>query len=139
MFNRPPLQDTIDFQLTDLEDARLSLAQLPVGLVEAQRAVPEHCMRLRRALLPTDRALTGRAMDWVVHLPPEVRPNTLCEKYPRIANAIASAADSPPHLRSMLRSLLTDRRGQRQGFPVNVRVEIERLLSLSQSGDLGSQ
>lgn len=135
MPNRPPVPDSIDFQLTDFEDARHSLDQLPEGLVEAQRAVPGYWVRQRRAPLPTDRALTGRAMDWVVHLPPDVRPTTLCEKYPRIANAIAVAASSPLHFRNMLISLLTDRRGHRQGFSADVRVEIERMLSFSQGND----
>lgn len=63
MSNRPPVQDSIDFQLTNFEDARQSLDQLPEGLAEAQRLVPGYCVSQRRTPLPTDRALTGRTMD----------------------------------------------------------------------------
>lgn len=133
--HRPQPPDSLNFELTDFEEARNALDQLPEGLVEAQRAVPDYWDLKRRAPLPTDRALTGNAMDWVMHLPPGIRPAKLCEKYPRVANAISLAVTDPRHYQNLLAGLLADRRGHRKGFSTDVRVEIERLLAFSQGGD----
>ena len=88
---------------------------------------PDYWTLRRRSPVPTDRALTGEAMDWVVHLPADVRPIVLCERFPRIANAIAQTWARREHCESLLAALLTDRRGKRRGFPAEVQVEIERL------------
>jgi hypothetical protein len=135
MSNRPQPPDTINFELTDFEEARHSLDQLPDGLIEAQRIAPDYWVPRRRAPVPSDRALTGQAMEWVMRLPPAVRPTKLCEKYPRIANAIAGVAADSNHYQAVLADLLTDQRGHRNGFCVDVRVEIERLLAVSQGRD----
>lgn len=135
MSNRSPPPDSIDFQLTDFEDARHALDQLPEGLIESQRVAPDYWLTRRRAPVPTDRALTGSAMVWVMNLPPEVRPAKLCEKYPRVVNAIAVAASDSHQYQAMLSSLLKDLRGHRKGFSIEVHAEIERLLAVSQRGD----
>ena len=50
-----------------------------------------HWKRLRRAKLPTDRALGGQAIDWLLSLPPGLHPEKLTRQFPRIANALAQA------------------------------------------------
>jgi hypothetical protein len=122
-----PPPGSLDFELTDLDDARRALELPPEGLIEAQQMAPDYWTLRRRSPVPTDRALTGQAMDWVVHLPAEVRPIVLCERFPRIANAIAQTWARREHCESLLAALLTDRRGKRRGFPAEVQVEIERL------------
>jgi hypothetical protein len=124
--NKPP-SDSLDFELTDLGDARRALELLPDGLIEAQQMAPDYWTARRRPAVPTDRALTGEAMHWVVHLPAEVRPIVLCEQFPRVANLIAQSWAKRDDCDSVLASLLTDRRGRRHGFPAEVQVEIERL------------
>ncbi len=127
MSNSKPPPDSLDFELTDLGDARRILDQPPDGVIEAQQMAPDYWTPRRRPPVPTDRALTGEAMHWVVHLPAEVRPIVLCERFPRVANAIAQSWAKRGDCESLLASLLTDRRGRRHGFPAEVRVEIERL------------
>jgi|APFre7841882630_1041343.scaffolds.fasta_scaffold05914_3 hypothetical protein len=127
MSNSKPTPGSLDFELTDLGDARRALDLPPPGLIEAQQMAPDYWTFRRRSPIPTDRALTGDAMDWAVHLPAEMRPIALCEQFPRIANAIAQTWAKRDHCESLLASLLTDRRGKRRGFPAEVQVEIERL------------
>ena len=129
MPNHPVPPGSIDFQLTDLDEARRVLELPPDGLVEAQQLAPDYWTVRRRSQTPTDRALTGETMDWVVRLPAEVRPVKLCEKFPRVANAVAQAWPNPAHCDSLLAGMLTDRRGKRRGFPPEVQLELERLAS----------
>jgi hypothetical protein len=127
MSNSKPPPGSLDFELTDLGDARRILDLPPDGVIEAQQMAPDYWTRRRRSPVPTDRALTGEAMDWVVRLPTEQRPIVLCERFPRVANAIAQSWSKSDQCKSLLASLLTDQRGKRMGFPAEVQVEIDRL------------
>ena len=127
MSNRPKPPGSLDFEFIDLDEARRVLDLPPEGLVEAQQLEPDYWTMRRRSPLPTDRALTGETMDWVVGLPADVRPVKLCERFPRVANAVAQAWAKPEHLAALLGGLLHDRRGKRRGFPVEVQTELERL------------
>lgn len=127
MSNRPAPPGSIDFQLTDLDEARRVLDLPPDGLVEAQRLAPDYWTVRRRSPMPTDRALAGETMDWVMRLPADARPIQLCEKFPRIANAVAQAWADRSHSESLLAGMLTDRRGKRRGFPPEIQLELERL------------
>lgn len=74
--------------------------------------------RLRKAkpvnyLLPMSR-------DWLASLPSDVRPNALARHFPRIANLVALQWNYPTALRPYFEDLLTDHRGTRKGFPVEV-------------------
>jgi len=85
-----------EFELTDLEEARRvldseSMSQFDVATV----ASPAQWKRVRRVTLPTDRALSGRAIDWLLRLPAGVRPEHLSSRFPRIA-IIALIDDDPP-------------------------------------------
>jgi hypothetical protein len=127
MSNRPKPPGSIDFELTDIEEARRILELPPEGLTAAQESAPDYWTLRRRAPLPSDRALTGPTMDWMMKLPAAVRPLKLSERFPRIANTIAQTWDNPEHCASLLAGLITDRRGRRRGFPVEVQREIEQL------------
>jgi hypothetical protein len=129
MPNSKPPPGSLDFELTDLGEARRALDLPPDGLIEAQQMAPDYWTARRRSAVPTDRALTGEAMDWVVHLPAELRPIELCERYPRVANAIAQTWAQRAYCESLLAGMLTDKRGRRRGFPAEVQLEIERLAS----------
>jgi len=118
---------SIPFETTDFDDARRSLDELPAGVVELAKYAPNYWEQRRRQPRPEDRALTGAAIDWVLALPPELRPRALCERYPRVANMIAAAWSRADARALVLHGLLTDTRGGRKGFPVNVQREIEVL------------
>jgi hypothetical protein len=122
---KPP--GSIDFQLTDFDEARHALDLPPPGVIEAQQLRPDYWTTRRRSAVPTDRALTGHTMDWVIRMPREVRPVQLCERFPRVANACALAWTDPQQCENLMKSLLADQRGHRQGFPSEVKAELERL------------
>ena len=66
-------------------------------------------------------------MKWVETIPPNVRPNALLRQYPRIANLIAAAWKDHKAFSSYMESLLTDKRGNRKGFPPEVLNELVAL------------
>ena len=127
MSNRPKPPGSIDFELTDIDEARRILELPPEGLSAAQELAPDYWTVRRRSPLPSDRALTGPTMDWMMSLPVPVRPLKLSERFPRVANTIAQAWANPEHCASLLAGLLTDKRGKRRGFPIEVQLELERL------------
>jgi len=121
-------QDGLEFEITDFEDARRvldgeSLSQFDV----ATNLSPSHWQRLRRRALPTDRALTGRAIQWLLSLPPTLRPQQLSRQFPRIANALAEVWHEPTECNVALDKLLSGGRKGRKGFPSAVRDELAAL------------
>jgi hypothetical protein len=72
--------------------------------------------------------MSGATLDWVIALPAHLRPKQICDRYPRIANSLASAWKDREACISMLTSLLADQRVHRRGFPVVLRQEIRSLL-----------
>lgn len=118
---------SIDFEPTDLSTARAALDELPAGVGRAPTLEPGYWEQRRRKAQATDRALSGGTIDWVLSLPPSLRPRELCERFPRVANALAEAWRDPPRRAALLDDLLLDRRGGRQGFPPEIRREIEQL------------
>jgi hypothetical protein len=64
---------------------------------------------------------------WAANLPLEIQPRTLMYKFPRIANLMAAMWQDPNSLRRYVDDLLVDRRGNRQGFPVEVLRELFKL------------
>jgi hypothetical protein len=81
--------------------------------------------QLRRAQ-PLNQALPA-TWRWIAELPPQVRPLSLVDKFPRIANVLARTWPDAPSFASYMDSLLQDRRGGRRGFPGDVRSELMML------------
>jgi hypothetical protein len=137
MSNPPPPKtpahlDSLDFEITDFDEARRALDELPAGLQAMQQANPNYWEHRRRGALPSDRALTGAAMDWIVALPPPIRPHTTCEQFPRVANAIADSWEDVPLCTRVLDHMLHDYRGGRRGFPATVQAELSTLMQHQQ-------
>ena len=57
----------------------------------------------------------------------EVQPRSLLYKFPRIANLMAAMWPDPNSFRRYMDDLLVDKRGNRQGFPVDVLRELFEL------------
>jgi len=89
--------------------------------------------RRRQAPLDQDRALTSQAHRWLHRVPSGVHPKRLCRMYPRIANRLAQCWDDPRQTDALLDELLTDRRGNRRGFPPVVQAELQKLRNLSRN------
>ena len=124
----PAWQDEgLEFELTDLDEARRvldeeSMSQFDVVSIGSQEE--DQWKRLRRAKLPTDRALAGRGIDWLMKLPEGVRPQHLSLRFPRIANALAEVWNDPEECQAALDKLLGDGRKGRKGFPYEVHQEL---------------
>ena len=132
---KSPWEDEgIEFELTDLEEARRILDSESISQFGAAVVVPpEQWKKLRRAQLPTDRALTGRSLAWLIALPPTLRPNRLSLQFPRITNALAEAWHKPEQCQAAVEKLLHDERRDRKGFPLAVRNELVALRSWAQA------
>jgi hypothetical protein len=136
----PPLDpepaplDALEFELTDLQQARQALDELPPGVMTAQTLAPDYWPSHRRRPTATDRALTGAAIDWLLGLPAQLRPTATCERFPRIVNAMAACWTRPAEREVLLAQLLHDKRRQRVGFPPPVRAEIQALHEAVSSG-----
>lgn len=131
MFDRSPKQDrpplgAIEFEPTDFEAARQVLDELPAGL-DPTHGDPSYWLTRRRPPTAADRALTGRALEWMVTLPEAVHPQQLSRQYPRIANALATLWSDRREALQALDGLLVDRRGGRRGLPDAVQVELQAL------------
>lgn len=130
----PEPDEGLEFELTDIEEARRILdgesdSQFDVASI----ARPEQWKRLRRSSLPTDRALTGRAIEWLIRLPPTLRPQSLPVQFPRIVNALAEVWLEPELCKVAFDRLLRDGRRGRKGFPRAVQAELEALRNGTQA------
>jgi len=123
----PSPSGLMEFQPVSIDEARDALDELPTGVERVLESVPGYWQKNRRPLLATDRALTGRAMDWLRQLPEELRPVVTMSRYPRIVNAIAATWDKAADRTDTFDHLLNDRRVGRRGFPIDVEREISAL------------
>jgi hypothetical protein len=128
-----PPPGAIEFELTDFDDARRALDELPAGIAEMQRLSHGGWTGERRKPLPSDRALTGESMDWVIGLPATLRPHATCEQFPRVVNAIAASWDNLTFSLQVLEHMIHDYRGGRRGFPAAVQAELDALFRHQQS------
>ena len=87
-----------------------------------QTSTPRDYRGLRRRQ-PLDDALPV-TIRWVAKLPAEVRPAAMLKQFPRIANVIARAWTDAAEIQAVVDDLLVDRRGGRQGFPLEVTEEL---------------
>jgi hypothetical protein len=127
MNSRPAPPGSIEFELTDLQDARLALEELPEGVDRVPKLASNYWEQRRRRPQATDRALQGSTIEWLLKLPAPLRPRELCDRYPRAANAVATAWKDADDRAAVLDELLSDRRGNRRGFPPEVTSELQAL------------
>lgn len=81
----------------------------------------------RRSSGPEDRQLSAAAETWLSTLPEGVRPVQLSQSFPRICNGLAERWPEPEFVLPMLDELLVDNRGDRQGFSLQIVMEITNL------------
>ena len=131
--NDPTPDEGFEFELTDIEEARRILDTESVSQFDVFTVVPPgHWQRLRRPKLPTDRAVTGQAIEWLMALPPTLRPENLSVLFPRIANALAEVWHEPEQCQAALDRLLSKERKGRAGFPPAVHAELVALRNWTQ-------
>lgn len=122
---RPP--GSIDFEVTDFDQARASLEEPPAGVKVLKRPDDAEPAKQRRSVEPRDRLLTPQAQDWLDSLPREVRPLDLPRAHPRIANQLAELWSNAAASLATMDDLIVDRRGGRRGFASRVAFEIVAL------------
>ncbi len=83
---------------------------------------PDWTSRRKGSPLETLLPMTER---WMAALP--FRPLAIAATFPRIANTLTALWTRPDALWAYLNDLLVDKRGGRQGFPINVLGELEGL------------
>lgn len=132
--SRPPYKPSglIEFEFTDVANVHKP-AERPAAVSAIEQLMPGFWEAQRRAPSPTDRALTGKGIDWLLGLPAHARPKALCEQYPRIANHLAEHWGNLRDTQLALMHLLADERGQRKGFSLQIEQEIGRLAAHVQS------
>jgi len=96
------------------------VAQSSVGVVQSQN---DEDWTKKRSCEPVN-GLLRPTINWASSLPPDVVPNALLAKFPRIANLLAVLWDDPNSARRYLDDLLVDKRGNRQGFPLDILREL---------------
>ena len=119
-----PAEGALQFELTDFSDARRALDEPPAGLEVARQLRPPNWDSRRRPPLPTDHAMGGRAVDWILSLPTDIRPLKLADTVPRIANELAEHWPDADRAAAFLSDLLIDRRGGRRGFSAEIKKEL---------------
>lgn len=124
------ISGALDFELTDFETARAAHDAMPPGVGTLSEKTPHYWDSRRRKPVLTDRMLTGATIDWVLSLPPSDQPRQLCDRFPRIANALAVAWPRLSARVALLDSLRAKDRGRRVGFADDIRSEIEALRHL---------
>lgn len=74
--------------------------------------------------------LSAAAEDYFRTLEGLKFPQALASQYPRIAQTIFNLKDDETQLRACFASLIEDARGDRQGFPFDVLMDIQTLREL---------
>jgi hypothetical protein len=85
---------------------------------------------MRRALEQSDSQLTAEGKSLMASLEETVKPKELATRYPRIVNRIAREWRAPAALDRYFEELLMDTRGNRQGFPLKIVMELSTLREL---------
>ncbi len=75
-----------------------------------------------------ERMLAGSTIDWLIAFPLDARPKALCERYPHVANRLASGWADRTHSVHALNELVDDARWGTAGFPAMVQGELRRML-----------
>ena len=82
---------------------------------------------MRRAQENGETQLTTEAQALLSSLDEAVRPQELAARYPRIVNQIARQWRTPTLMDKYFQDLLMDTRGNRQGFPLKIVMELSTL------------
>lgn len=77
----------------------------------------------------SERMLSGAAIDWLLAFPPANRPKALCDRFPHVANRLAQDWAHEPGSTQGLKALASDDRWGTVGFPVQVQIELLRVLT----------
>jgi hypothetical protein len=112
--------DPLSFEFVTVEEAKKVLDGDPATVA------PIDWTGLRQAANTSAHMLAPDTLRWLAQLPREVRPLELFHTYPRIANQLAALGNAAA-VSAFVGDLLIDKRGDRQGFPGGIALELSRL------------
>jgi hypothetical protein len=121
VMSEPGKLETFEFEKVSLTDARKALDDAVKPAVTINKTAVNHEAKRKPAQPESLRTAT---IQWMLKLPPHIQPRHLQVKYPRVANRVAALWSDPTGCESYLDDLLTDKRGGRKGFPLNVAQEV---------------
>jgi hypothetical protein len=78
-----------------------------------------------------DATLSTIARSWAEQFHAPLRPDRLCQVYPRVANRLALCWPDSILTERLFDELLIDKRGGRRGFPAEIAAELVRLRRFS--------
>jgi hypothetical protein len=81
----------------------------------------------RQPVSPYDDQLLIATVGWMRKLPRAIKPLATARRFPRILNRFAQNWDAPRMLDALFADLLHDERGNREGFPPAIYMEILQL------------
>jgi hypothetical protein len=81
----------------------------------------------------TSEQLTRETIQWLAELPPEVMPQHLSLRFPRMANALYLRWTDRHACSAYLDDLIIDKRGTRRGFPDEILEELATLKNYFQT------
>lgn len=93
---------------------------------EGVSRAPEQNWSAQRKGKPAE-FLLRTTVRWMEALPSEFQPTAIGKAFPRIANTLAALWTRPDAFTSYLDDLLIDKRGGRQGFPIEALTELHAL------------
>lgn len=101
-------------------------------------AAQQDFSKARHAPDKTDFQLTLEGHALLASIAAEARPTQLAAKFPRIVNRMATLWKNPPQMIRYFEDLLTDTRGNRQGFPLGILMELTTLKDYYHTKAFGS-
>ena len=122
--SEPVKPDTFEFEKVSVTEARKALDEAVIPTAGVKKPAANWESKRKSAGAESLRTAT---IQWILKLPPHIQPRHLQVKYPRVANRIATLWGDEGGCESYLDDLLTDKRGGRKGFPLNVATEIASL------------
>jgi hypothetical protein len=81
----------------------------------------------RHQLEKDDLELSAASQALLASIEESARPKELAALFPRIVNRMAKLWKTPREMDRYFEELLTDSRGKRQGFPLNILMELSTL------------
>ena len=115
---------SLEFEKVSLDDARKALDETGPAAYAVQKQ-PEKWEDKRTPAL--SESLGDATAAWLAELPEAVRPRQLALRYARLANRLCDVWKDPAKCERLLDELMTDRRGGRKGFPLQVASELATL------------
>ena len=99
------------------------------GQLISEQTTKQEFVDLRKPQSPVQERILHSTAVWILSLPPDARPLALAKKYPRIVNILAKAWGDPDEFEKKLAEYMINDRRTRQGFPLDVLMNLTNLNS----------